>query len=86
MKFASVKTVVAIFFSLLLSISTSGYAADAPADVVRKAVDEAVRPMMAKEHIAGMAVGITVVGQVLGLQLWCGFDRDAPAGDGRHAV
>ncbi|MFZ0705729.1 MAG: serine hydrolase [Candidatus Korobacteraceae bacterium] len=63
MKFASVKTVVAIFFSLLLSISTSGYAADAPADVVRKAVDEAVRPMMAKEHIAGMAVGITVAGK-----------------------
>ena len=41
----------------------SSYAADEPAARVRAAVDDAVRPMMAKERIPGMAVGITIAGK-----------------------
>ncbi len=38
-------------------------AADQSGDRIRSAVDEAVRPRMAKEHIPGMAVGITIAGK-----------------------
>ncbi len=63
LKFAIVIAFALMLLCTLFSIPTKSYAADATTDRVRSAVDDAVRPMMAKEHIAGMAVGITVAGK-----------------------
>lgn len=62
------KFAIIIAFALMLvwaaiAMPSHSYAADAPSDRIRSAVDDAVRPIMAKEHIPGMAVGITVGGK-----------------------
>jgi beta-lactamase class C len=63
----SLKIAIVIAFLLTLWAAfahpAKSYAADAPPDRVRHAVDDAVRPLMAKEHIPGMALGITVAGK-----------------------
>lgn len=62
MKFTRVAAILTALSFLLFSAERSGAADNAP-ERVHSAVDAAVRPMMAKEHIAGMAVGITVAGK-----------------------
>jgi len=63
----SLKIAIVIAFLLMLwvafALPAKSCAADAPPDRLRHAVDDAVRPMMAKEHIPGMAVGITTGGK-----------------------
>jgi beta-lactamase class C len=54
--------VSAILCALLVTPSASD-AADAPRDRVRKAVDDAIQPLMAKDNIPGMAVAITIAGK-----------------------
>ena len=61
MKFAS-PLVSAILFALLVTQSASD-AADASGARVRKAVDDAIQPLMAKNNIPGMAVAITIAGK-----------------------
>lgn len=54
--------VVAALFAIC-SITTASQAADASQDRVKDAVDAAIRPVMMKDRIPGMAVGITVAGK-----------------------
>jgi beta-lactamase class C len=54
--------VSAILCALLVTPSASD-AADAPRARVRKAVDDAIQPLMAKDNIPGMAVAITIAGK-----------------------
>jgi beta-lactamase class C len=61
MKFAS-PLMSAILCALLVTPSASD-AADAPRARVRKAVDDAIQPLMAKDNIPGMAVAITIAGK-----------------------
>jgi beta-lactamase class C len=61
MKFAS-PLVSAILCALLVTQSASD-AADASGARVRKAVDDAIQPLMAKNNIPGMAVAITIAGK-----------------------
>ncbi len=55
---------VALVAAALFAMSAAaGRAATTPQEQIRHAVDDAVRPLMAKDGIAGMAVGITVNGR-----------------------
>jgi beta-lactamase class C len=45
------------------ALAGAGHAAYASADRVETVVDEAIQPLMAKDHIPGMAVGVIVAGQ-----------------------
>ena len=63
MKFVNLTSFLFILLCALFSIPTTSHAADGSPDRIRSAVDNAVRPMMAKEHIPGMAVGITIAGK-----------------------
>jgi beta-lactamase class C len=56
-----VTLVTAIFCALCTGLSVSR-AADQPPDRVRDAVDKAIRPLMAKYNIPGIAIGITIEG------------------------
>ena len=56
------RMVVAALFAIC-SITTASQAADASQDRVKDAVDAAIRPVMMKDRIPGMAVGITVAGK-----------------------
>ena len=62
MKFARVAATLITCSFLFFSARTSSSTDNTP-DRIRRAVDNAVRPMMAKEHIPGMAVGITISGK-----------------------
>jgi beta-lactamase class C len=46
-----------------LSLLSASQAADTSVDRLRGVVDAAVQPMMAKEHIPGMAIGIAMAGK-----------------------
>jgi len=63
MKFAALLALVATMFCVLCASSAAGDAADVPQDRVRTIVDNAIRPLMAKDNIPGMAVGITIAGK-----------------------
>jgi beta-lactamase class C len=63
MKLVTLTAFVLSILCALFSTSTTSHAADRSADRVRSAVDDAVHPVMAKEHIPGMAVGITIAGK-----------------------
>ena len=63
MKFGITLALAATMFCVLCVSSAAGHAADAPLDRVRTAVDDAMRPLMAKDNIPGMAVGIMVAGK-----------------------
>ena len=63
MKLAALIVLVATMFCLLCASSAACDAADLPQDRVRRVVDDAIRPLMAKDKIPGMAVGITMAGK-----------------------
>lgn len=54
---------MATIFCAMSTIPVASYAAEEPQDRIRKVVDDAVHPVMAKDNIPGMAVGITVAGK-----------------------
>jgi beta-lactamase class C len=60
---SSPKRIVAAALFAICSITTASHAANAPADRVKNVVDAAIRPVMAKDRIPGMAVGIIVAGK-----------------------
>ena len=64
MKFATLKTFVLILFCALFVIPSASHAADGSGDRIQAAINDAVRPTMAKEHVPGMAVGVTIGGKV----------------------
>ena len=57
MKFRATRLVATVTLALCATTSIS-HAADNRQDQIRQTVDEAIRPVMAKNNIAGMAVGI----------------------------
>ena len=63
MKFAALIALVATIFCVLCASSAARDAADVPQDRVRTVVDDAIRPLMAKDNIPGIAVGITIAGK-----------------------
>lgn len=63
MKFAALIARVATMFCVLCASSAARDAADVLRDRVRTVVDDAIRPLMAKDNIPGMAVGITIAGK-----------------------
>jgi beta-lactamase class C len=62
---SKVKSLVTAFLFAICAIAAISYAADdAPApDKIESSVDTAIRPVIAKYNIPGMAVGITVAGK-----------------------
>jgi beta-lactamase class C len=62
MKFETV-AVTAFIFLALCALPNNSHAADGPKVGIRSLVDDAVRPVMVKDNIPGMAIGITVGGK-----------------------
>ena len=57
------KGLVAAILFAVCAISAIGYTADDAPDRIESAVNAAIRPVMAKYNIPGMAVGVTVAGK-----------------------
>lgn len=53
----------ATVFLALSTVAAAGHAADNPQDSIKHAVDGTIRPLMAKYHIAGMAIGVVADGK-----------------------
>jgi beta-lactamase class C len=62
MKSSAKRIVAAVLFAICVT-ATVGHAADDLQERVKSAVDTAIRPVMAKDRIPGMAVGIAVAGK-----------------------
>ncbi|MBN3758068.1 beta-lactamase [Paraburkholderia sp. Tr-20389] len=62
MRFATMGARIAALLCALCVTGVGHAAADAPQERVRQAVDAAIRPMMAKDRIPGVAVGVIVDG------------------------
>jgi beta-lactamase class C len=62
MKSRAISLVAAVLFAIF-STTAVNHAADDPQNRIKSAVDTAIRPVIAKYGIAGMAIGITVAGK-----------------------
>ena len=60
---SNAKRIVAAVLFAIFATTTVSHAADDPQERVRSAVETAIRRVMAKDRIPGMAVGITVAGK-----------------------
>ena len=60
MKFKAINLVATIF--VVMCATTASHAAEDPPNRIKSVVDTAIRPVMVKYHIPGMAVGVTVAG------------------------
>jgi beta-lactamase class C len=63
MKFATSLLVVTTISCALCAIPAASHADDVPQDRVRAAIDDAIRPLMAKDDIPGIAVAVTIAGK-----------------------